>query len=114
MTEAGQLEMDQAIWHAGKVWWVATIGSTGDVTFVDEPQPGGGQVSQLVLERNDEVVTASEALMDARGRLDCAVARLRRRHRSPMDFEIAAGEERKAMRDIEALNAAGIIAGFEL
>mgnify|MGYP006921324710 CR=1 FL=1 len=114
MTEAGSLEMDDAIWHQGRVWWVATKGATGDVTFVDEPRPGDGQVTQLILEEHDEVTRASEALMDARGRHDKAVQRMRSHRYGRLDFEMAAERARKAMKEMETLNAAGIVAGLEL
>lgn len=113
MTEAGQLAMDDQIWHDGKVWWVATIGATGDVTFVDEPAPGAGQVQQLVLERHDEVTRAGMALMDARGALEEATTRMVSRRYGRLDFEMAAERARKARRVMETLENAGVTARYE-
>lgn len=109
MTEAGELCMDDAIWRDGKVWWVATIGSTGDVTFVDEPYPQDRQVSVMVLERHDEVWT----YMDARGAYDEASHRVISARRS-LDAGGAAWRAREAMAAIEGFAAAGIVAGFAL
>jgi len=114
MTEAGQLAMDEPIWHHGRVWWVATIGTSGDVIFVDEPPEGGtGQVTQLVLERHDEVTRAGVALMDARGAHDEACRRMRSRRYGRLDFDMAAERARKAMRTMDALEVAGITARYE-
>jgi len=114
MTEAGSLEMDDAIWHQGRVWWVATKGATGDVTFVDEPRPGDGQVTQLILEEHDEVTRAGEALMARRGDLHDANRRLCHRTGGKLGWDMAADTARKAQHDIEVMEAAGIVAGFAL
>lgn len=113
MTEAGQLDMGDAIWRDGKVWWVATIGSTGEVTFVDEPHPQDRQVTVLDLERHEEVTRAGEALMDARGRHEEAVNRMRRARQS-LTFEIAQQQAHRAEDDMAVMDAAGIVAGFAL
>lgn len=106
--------MDDPIWHAGKVWWVATIGSSGDVICVDEPPEGGdGQVNQLVLERHDEVTRAGMALMDARGAYDEACQRMVKRRYGRLDFEMAAERAKKALRAMETLEAAKITARYE-
>jgi hypothetical protein len=110
MTDAGQLQPDDTIWHNSKVWWMTERLSTGEVVFSDDPTHG--QIRALVLDPHEDVVRASQALLDARGEHMEAVAKMRRSRRS-LDFEIAAQQDRRAVAVIEVLEAAGVIARYE-
>ncbi len=112
MTEAGQLKIDDAVWHGGKLWWVANIEHDGRVCLVDAPEHSDVQVRGLLLDPHENVTRAGMALLDARGEHMEAVARMRRCRRS-LDFEIAAQQDRRAVATIETLEAAGIVARYE-
>jgi len=114
VTEAGQLSMDEPIWHHGRVWWLAERTADDRLIFADEPADACSQVRGLVLEPHDEVTRAGEALMARRGDLHDANRRLCHRTGGKLGWDMAADTARKAQHDIEVMEAAGIVAGFAL